>query len=94
MPYHVYIVTNKPYGTLYIGVTNSIARRAYEHKNKLVKGFTKRYGLTMLVYTEEYSNINEAIAREKAMKFWNRDWKIDIINKANPEWNDLFEFMN
>ena len=92
--YYVYIVTNKPYGTLYIGVTNDLARRIYEHKQKSVPGFTVRYGLNLLVYCEVFEEIREAIAREKAMKFWKRDWKKEAINKFNPEWRDLYLELN
>jgi len=87
----VYIVTDKPFGTLYTGVTNNIARRAYEHKNGLVKGFTKKYGLKILVYCEEFPTAMAAIRREKQIKRWNREWKIYRIKEANPKWKDLFE---
>ncbi len=85
----VYIVTDKPYGTLYAGVTNDLRRRDYEHKNGLYKGFTKRYGLKMLVYYEEYQWIQDAIAREKQLKNWKREWKIELIRKENPGLVDL-----
>ncbi len=87
----VYIVTDKPFGTLYIGVTNNVIRRAYEHRNGLVKGFTKKYGLKMLVYCEEYPTAMDAITREKQIKKWNREWKLHRIKEANPKWKDLYE---
>lgn len=87
--YWVYIVTDKPYGTLYVGVTNDLARRTWEHKSGLYKGFTKKYGLGLLVYCEVYPTIVEAIAREKSIKKWRRDWKKQAIEKLNPEWKDL-----
>lgn len=91
MAFHVYIITNKPRGVLYIGVTNNLARRMYEHKQKLVRGFSKQYNLTKLVYAEEYLTSVEAIQREKQMKNWHRDWKIKCIEAVNPEWNDWYE---
>jgi putative endonuclease len=89
--YYVYIMTNEPYGTLYIGVTSNLSKRIYEHKNGLIDGFTKKYELTKLVYIEETNQIYSAITREKALKRWNRDWKIDLINNYNPSWRDLSE---
>lgn len=95
MPYYVYILTNKPNGTLYIGVTNDIARRVYEHKTKAVKGFSQKYNLDKVVYIEEYPTAEEAIHREKCMKEWKRVWKIQKIVEMNPEWRDLYaEFNN
>jgi putative endonuclease len=76
-------------GTLYIGVTNNLERRMFEHKHKLVEGFTKNYGLTKLVYFETYQYVNEAIKREKNVKKWKRQWKISLIEKDNLNWNDL-----
>jgi putative endonuclease len=87
----VYIVTNRPNGTLYIGVTNDIARRAYEHRQGLVDGFTKRYGLKRLVYAEPHDSIADAIQREKTMKHWPRAWKVRLILAANPNWDDLYD---
>ena len=94
MPFHVYIMTNRPCGTLYIGVTNNLSRRAFEHREKLMGGFTEKYNLKQLVYYEEYPTIVEAIAREKAMKKWNRAWKIRVIEEMNPNWNDLYLALN
>ena len=86
----VYIVADKPYGTLYVGVTNDLARRIYEHKNGICKGFTKRYRLKILVYYEEYPTMLDAIQREKKIKKWNREWKIhNLIHVQNPSWRDL-----
>ena len=87
--YYLYILSNKFNGTLYIGVTNDLERRMFEHKNKLLEGFTKQYGLNKLVYFETYQYVNDAIKREKNMKKWKRQWKIDLIEKDNPNWSDL-----
>ena len=89
--YFVYILASKKNGTLYIGVTNDICRRVYEHKEKLVAGFTEKYNVSKLVYVEEFDNINEALHREKCIKKWNRKWKLRIIEEQNPDWNDLYE---
>jgi putative endonuclease len=86
--YYVYILTSKT-GTLYIGVTNDLKRRIYEHKCGLVEGFTKRYNINRLVYFEETTEINEAINREKEIKRWRRSRKIDLIKSMNSEWKDL-----
>jgi putative endonuclease len=91
MKYYVYILASKKNGTLYIGVTDNLIKRVYEHKNNLVKGFTQKYNVHNLVYYEEYENIYEAITREKRMKKWKREWKIDLIEKLNPEWKDLYD---
>ncbi len=87
--YYIYILTNNKNRTLYIGVTNNIERRVYEHKTKLNDGFTKKYGLDKLIYLEAFFNINDAIKREKNIKKWKRQWKIELIEKENPNWNDL-----
>jgi len=87
--YYVYILTNKHNGTLYIGMTNSLERRILEHKEGTIKGFTKKYGLKTLVYFERHQNVNDAINREKRLKKWKRQWKIDLIEKDNPHWSDL-----
>ncbi|MDE1900285.1 MAG: GIY-YIG nuclease family protein [Alphaproteobacteria bacterium] len=89
--YWVYIVTDKPFGTIYVGVTNDIVRRADEHRRGLVKGFTRKYGLKKLVYCEEYATAMEAIEREHQIKHWNREWKIHRIKQQNPTWRDLYE---
>ena len=86
--YYVYIMTNRS-GTLYIGVTNDLVRRVYEHRMKLIDGFTKQYHLTQLVYYEAGSDIVEAIAREKQLKGWSRAKKLALIKTMNPQWNDL-----
>ena len=88
--YYVYILASERNGTLYIGVTNDLVRRVYEHKNGLVEGFTKKYKIHNLVYYESSENIESAIQREKILKSWNRKWKLDLIEKNNPEWNDLY----
>jgi putative endonuclease len=87
----MYIMSNKQDGVLYIGVTSDIVKRVYEHKNNFVDGFTKLYNLKNLVYYEVYDDIEEAIKREKQLKNWHRDWKIELVNKQNPQWNDLYE---
>jgi putative endonuclease len=89
--YWVYILCSDCNGTLYIGITNNIIRRAYEHKQKTIKGFTSKYNITKLVYTEEFADIKEALAREKNLKKWKRSWKIELIEKTNPEWDNLIE---
>ena len=86
----VYIMTNAPYGTLYIGVTADLAARIFQHREGTGSDFCRRYGLTRLVYCEPYERIDDAIAREKAMKAWKREWKVRRIEDANPEWDDLF----
>jgi putative endonuclease len=88
--YFVYILTNKPRGTLYVGVTNDLVRRIYEHREGMVPGFTKRYGLKQLVHFERYDDPYTAIQREKNIKHWSRAWKLDLIVGANPQWRDLY----
>jgi len=88
--YYVYIMASKPNGTLYIGVTSDLIRRVYEHKNDLVEGFTKEHKVHDLVYYEVADNPEAAITREKQLKKWNRLWKINLINRSNPEWKDLY----
>ncbi len=92
--YFVYILASQKNGTLYIGVTNDLHRRMYEHRNGLIEGFTKKYGVHKLVYFEETPNIDDAIAREKQLKNWRRLWKLELINKANPEWKDLVDILS
>ena len=89
--FYVYIITNKAFGTLYIGVTNDLVRRVYEHREKLIPGFSKDYGLNRLVYYEVHETIENAIKREKQMKEWNRNWKLRQIMDMNPDWKDLYE---
>jgi putative endonuclease len=88
---YVYILTNKPYGTLYIGVTSDLLKRIWEHKTDAVEGFTKRHGLKRLAWYEVHESIIEAITREKQIKEWRRDWKINLIQAVNPDWLDLYE---
>jgi putative endonuclease len=88
--YFVYILANCPKGVLYIGVTNDLARRVWEHKTKAAKGFTSKYGVTMLVYFEEYASILEARERERVLKCWRRAWKFKLVEQMNPSWQDLY----
>jgi putative endonuclease len=87
----VYIVTNRPNGTLYTGVTNDLARRVWEHREGVADGFTKRYGLKRLVFVERHADIRTAIQRERNMKHWPRTWKVRLILAANPNWDDLYD---
>ncbi len=89
--YYVYILASKKNGTLYIGVSNDLVRRVYEHKQGLTEGFTKKYRVENLVYYEEYEDIYQAIEREKQMKKWKRKWKIELIEKDNFQWEDLYK---
>ena len=88
--YYVYILTNKKNGILYTGVTSNLIKRVLEHRLKIESGFAERYYLNHLVYYEQYDYIDVAIKREKQLKKWSRYWKIDLIEKENPNWNDLF----
>ena len=88
--YYVYILASRKNGTLYTGVTNDLTRRIYEHKHKIFKGFSSAYDVQKLVYFEQYDYIDEAIAREKQIKKWNRDWKLKLIEDTNPKWRDLY----
>ena len=92
MPKHpaVYIMSNKPRGTLYVGVTSDLVRRVWQHRNHCVEGFTEKYDLTDLVYYEQFEDMYEAIKREKTIKRWKRNWKIQLIEDSNPSWTDLF----
>jgi len=87
---YVYIVTNRRYGTLYIGVTSDLVQRIAQHRLGVVDGFTKEFKLKLLVWYEIHSEIREAIVREKQLKKWRRDWKIELIQKMNPLWEDLY----
>jgi putative endonuclease len=89
----VYILASRRNGTLYVGVTSDPVRRVWEHKQDLVEGFTKKYRVHWLVYVELHADMAEAILREKRIKKWNREWKIALIEKSNPEWNDLWPHM-
>ncbi len=89
--YYVYVLSSKRNGTLYIGVTNDLIRRVYEHKPNLIAGFTSKYNVHRLVYYEQFDNIEYAIHREKRLKKWNRKWKLALIEKENPNWNDLYK---
>jgi putative endonuclease len=89
--YYVYILANKRNGTLYIGVTNDLVRRVWEHREGLVEGFTKTYGVKRLVHYETFDDINAAIHRETRLKKWKRQWKIDLIQSRNIPWDDLYE---
>jgi putative endonuclease len=87
----VYILSSRPRGTLYVGVTNDLIRRTYEHREGVATGFTKRYKVKMLVYYEQHATALAAIQREKNIKHWSRDWKIQLITSENPEWRDLWD---
>ncbi|MBL28283.1 MAG: excinuclease ABC subunit C [Rhodospirillaceae bacterium] len=87
----VYIMTNRRDGTLYVGVTSDIHRRAWEHRQGIVPGFTKRYGLKRLVYVEPHDSVAAAIQREKSIKTWPRAWKVRLIHGVNPDWDDLYD---
>ena len=89
--FYVYIMCSKKNGTLYVGVTNDLKRRIFEHKNNLVPGFTTKYHIHYLVYYETYQSIYDAINREKQIKKWGRSWKLRLIEQANRNWNDLYE---
>ena len=91
MAYYVYLLASRRDGTLYLGGTNDLVRRVYEHKTKTVRGFSARYGVNRLVWFEIYDDPVTAITREKEMKKWRRVWKIRLIEAANPEWKDLYE---
>jgi putative endonuclease len=91
MTYWVYILASKPGGTLYVGLTNHLVRRVYEHREGLAESFTKRYGIETLVYFEQHETIHVALQREKNIKHWSREWKIDLIVAGNPDWRDLYD---
>jgi len=90
LAYYVYLLSSRRHGTLYLGVTNDLDRRVYEHKNKLIAGFTAKYGVNRLVWFEVYDDPVSAIAREKQIKKWRRDWKIGLIERDNPDWRELY----
>jgi putative endonuclease len=87
---YVYILASKPYGTLYVGVTGSLVKRVWEHREHVVPGFTKQHDITHLVWYEAHESIIAAITREKQIKEWRRDWKVNLIQAMNPEWRDLY----
>jgi len=89
--YYVYILASRRNGTLYVGVTNDLARRAFEHREGAGAIFTRRYAVGLLVYYEVYQDVRDAIVREKALKKWRRAWKLKLIESANPQWQDLYE---
>ncbi len=89
--YFVYLITNKPYGTLYVGVTRDLVKRIYEHRSGFVEGFSKQHDLGHLVWYEAHESVIAAIEREKKIKKWRRDWNINLIQGENPEWQDLYE---
>ena len=91
MAYYVYILASKERGTLYVGVTNDLMRRVYEHKEGLAEGFSMRHGVKRLVYFETHESIEAAILQEKRLKRWRRDWKIELIERDNPHWVDLYK---
>ena len=90
--YYVYILASKRNGTIYIGMTNDLERRVYEHKTGIVKGFTQKYDVSMLVYFEEFQQVEQAIERENNMKKWKRNWKLKLIEEDNPNWHDLAKY--
>ena len=91
MGYHVYILASGRNGTLYVGMTNDLVRRIWEHKNNMVEGFTKKHGIHHLVWFETAQTAEAAITREKQIKKWRRAWKLELIESGNPEWRDLYE---
>jgi putative endonuclease len=93
-PYYVYICASRRNGTISVGMTNDICRRAWEHREGLIPGFTKKYGVKMVVYDEQFSGVGFAIHRETRLKKWKRQWKINLIQEHNPEWHDLHEALN
>jgi len=88
--FYVYLLASQPYGTLYIGTTSDLARRIWEHKKKLAPGFTKRYGVDQLVWVEVHQSVAAALRSEKQLEEWKRDWKINLIERDNPHWIDLY----
>ncbi|OJW50579.1 MAG: hypothetical protein BGO67_05755 [Alphaproteobacteria bacterium 41-28] len=93
MPSYIYILASKRNGTLYTGITSDLPKRIYQHKEKMFGGFTDKYNVNLLVYYEVYDDILDAIAREKRLKRWRRSWKLELIEKMNPQWDDLYEHL-
>ncbi len=91
MPYFVYILASQRHGTLYVGVTNNLVRRVHEHREKLIEGFTSQYNVTRLVWFDQTDSVEEAITHEKKLKRWRREWKMALIEKTNPAWDDLYD---
>ena len=89
--YYVYILASRRNGTLYIGVTNDLVRRVYDHKNDVIRGFTETYQVHALVHYESFTDVQDALTREKRLKKWKRQWKINLIETKNPDWSDLYE---
>ncbi len=89
--YYVYVLASKRYGVLYIGVTKDLVRRVREHKDGLIEGHSKKYHIKKLVYVEVFDYVDRAIQREKCLKRWKREWKVELIEKLNPEWKDLYD---
>ena len=94
MTYRVYILASRKNGTLYVGVTNDLARRVFQHKQDVVEGFSSRYKIHLLVHYEAYEDVRDAIQREKNIKHWPRAWKLALIEESNPDWLDLYETLN
>ena len=88
--YYVYVLASQRNGTLYVGITSNLIKRIWEHKNKAIEGFTQKYNVDKLVYFEQYRDLENAIKREKRLKKYNRQWKLELIEKENPEWRDLY----
>ena len=91
MSYYVYILASRRDGAIYVGITNDLVRRIYEHRTKAVPGFTSKYNITLLVWFESYDDPISAITREKELKKWKRSWKVQLIEAENPKWSDLYE---
>ena len=89
--YYVYILASGRNGTLYVGVTNDLVRRTHEHKTGAADGFTKRFGVKRLVYSESFPDVRDALLREKVLKRWRREWKLNLIERDNPDWHDLYD---
>jgi putative endonuclease len=94
MAFFVYILANKRNGTLYIGMTDDLVRRVWQHRNDIIRGFTQRYDVKLLVWCERHESRESAFARERQMKKWNRAWKLELIEKGNPDWRDLWDELN